>query len=59
MTMAKGFCVSEPMPVESAAGKKSQAGDQGGHHDGPQPQQRSLAGCGADVHVLSRRSLLM
>ena len=40
MTSANGRCESEPTPVESAAGKQAERGDERGHHDRPQPQQR-------------------
>ena len=42
ITIANGFCESLPMPVEVAAGKQTDAGNQRGHHDRPQPEQRSL-----------------
>ena len=44
MTSANGRCESEPTPVERAAGRRPERGDQRGHHDRPQPQDRRLAG---------------
>jgi len=46
-----------PLRVRTDAGGKSrrqqpETGDQGGHHDRPQPQERSLPGRGTDVAIL-------
>ena len=49
MTMAKGRCESDPIPCEKAAGKQAQAGDERGHHDGPQTHHRSLEGRFGDI----------
>ena len=50
--MAKGLWVSEPIPVERAAGSSPRHATRRGHHDGTQPQQRRLPGGGADIHPL-------
>ena len=58
MTMANGFCVSEPMPVDKRRRQQSKAGDQGRHHDRTKAQQRSSR-VAVRMSIPSWRSLLI
>ena len=54
MTSANGRCESEPMPVEKRGGQEAERGDERGHHDRPEAQERRLAGRLGDAE--SRRA---